>query len=253
MNPFKKQDKQLSIFITAGYPELNSLPEQLNLLQRNGVDFIEIGIPFSDPLADGPVIQQSSQQAIRNGMNLEVLFEQLKETKSNIHVPLVLMGYFNPILQFGIQRFLKEASVCGIKGVIIPDLPFEIYMRSYQEEFQKYDVTFIPLITPKSEDSFIKMVSENSRNGFVYLVSQHATTGSDIQFISNQSRYADIRVLCGETPLFLGFGIRNNRDLASAYLECDGGIVGTAFLQAITEGTENEFLKTLREVTLQEG
>jgi len=253
MNPFKKQDKQLSIFITAGYPELNSLPEQLNLLQKNDVDFIEIGIPFSDPLADGPVIQQSSQQAIRNGMNLEVLFEQLKETESNIHVPLVLMGYFNPILQFGIGRFLNEASKCGVNGVIIPDLPFEIYRRSYQEEFQKYDVTFIPLITPKSEDSYIKMVSENSRKGFIYLVSQHSTTGADFQFTNNQTRYAEIREISGETPLFLGFGLRTSDDLASAYLECDGGIVGSAFLQALKEGTENEFLKSLRKVALQEG
>jgi tryptophan synthase alpha chain len=253
MNPFKKDTKQLSIFITAGYPKINSLSEQLYLLQDHEVDFVEVGMPFSDPLADGLVIQQSSQQAIRNGMTLELLFKQLGEIKANIHIPLVLMGYFNPVLQYGVQRFLKEASQCGIKGVIIPDLPFEIYKRSYQKEFEKHSLSYIPLITPKSSDSLIKEAAEMSRNGFVYLVSQHATTGTDIQFRSSSKRYDEIRRLCGDTPLFIGFGIRTASDLQAASKQCDGGIIGSSFIKALQGGTEKEFLKSLKEEAIQLG
>jgi tryptophan synthase alpha chain len=248
MNRFKKDTKQLSIFTTAGYPKIDSLPHQLLLLQEYGIDFVEVGMPFSDPLADGPVIQESSKRALQNGMNINLLFEQLNSIKDKIHIPIVLMGYFNPILQFGVDRFLKEASNCGVKALIVPDLPFEIFQRSYISFIETHHVSYIPLITPNSSNEHIEQVAKVCKNGFVYLVSQNATTGKQVDLESNRNRYNEIKKFCGDTPLFMGFGIREKKDIQAVYAQCDGAIIGSAFIQALDSGKEREFLDSITRV-----
>ena len=245
MSKFRKDTKQLSIFTTAGYPKIDSLPDQLLLLQEYGIDFVEIGMPFSDPLADGPVIQESSKRALQNGMTIDLLFEQLHAIKDKLQIPIVLMGYFNPVLQFGIDRFLKEASNCGVSGLIVPDLPFEIYLRTYSRYFEPHDVTYIPLITPNSSNAHIEQVAKVSTNGFIYLVSQNATTGKKVDLDSNNARYKEIRQHCGDTPLFIGFGIREKKDIQAVYAQSDGAIIGSAFIQSLDAGKEREFLDSI--------
>jgi tryptophan synthase alpha chain len=246
MNPFRKESKQLSIFITAGYPRINSLPEQILLLQKNNIDFIEVGIPFSDPLADGIIIQESSKIALANGMKLELIFEQLNEIKEKITVPIVLMGYVNPILRFGMDAFLKKAAHCGISGLIIPDLPYDIYARNYKKTLEASSIPYIPLITPLSNDDHIRKVARDCENGFIYLVSQNATTGQNIALNLSSDRYTHIRKLCGNTPLFIGFGIKNRADVDRVNSFCDGAIIGSAFIQSLAEKEETTFLKNLK-------
>ena len=235
----------LSIFLTAGYPALNDLSGQIELLEKHNVDFIEIGIPFSDPLADGPVIQASSAAALRNGMSLAIVFEQLN--RINTSVPLVLMGYLNPILQFGMESFLKETNKVGIQQVILPDLSMEIFQRDYQSLFQKYGVTPCFLVTPKTSDARIQKAAELSSNGFVYLVSVNSTTGTRVEStIDLQNRYNEVKQLCGNTPVIMGFGIRDKPTFESATQYVDGAIIGSAFIQALEKGGEVEFLQLLR-------
>jgi len=246
MNPFKKESKQVSIFVTAGFPEINSLAGQLLFLQEKGIDFIEVGIPFSDPLADGPVIQASSTKALENGMHLELLFEQLEEIKEELHVPIVLMGYINPILRFGMENFLKKAKNAGVRGLILPDLPYAIYTRNCKVLFQENDMPYIPLITPQSKDQHIVKVAEDCKDGFIYLVSQNATTGQDIDASTELERYGEIRDLCGKTPLFMGFGIKSREDIERVNTYCDGAIIGSAFIRSIDENREAIFLENLQ-------
>jgi tryptophan synthase alpha chain len=246
MNPFKKEGKQLSIFITAGFPMIDSLAAQLLLLQEKGIDFIEVGIPFSDPLADGPVIQESSTIALQNGMHLGLLFEQLGAIKEKIHVPIVLMGYINPILRFGLDRFLVEAKNAGVKGLILPDLPYDIFVRNYQVLFQEHGIPYIPLITPKSKDEHILKVAKDCKDGFIYLVSQNATTGKDISASTDVKRFNEIRDLCGKTPLFMGFGIKSRKDVERANFYCDGAIIGSAYIRSINDKRERAFLESLQ-------
>jgi len=246
MNPFKKESKQVSIFVTAGFPEINSLAGQLLFLQEKGIDFIEVGIPFSDPLADGPVIQASSTKALENGMHLELLFEQLEEIKEELHVPIVLMGYINPILRFGMENFLKKAKNAGVRGLILPDLPYDIYARNCKVLFQENDMPYIPLITPQSKDQHIVKVAEDCKDGFIYLVSQNATTGQDIDASTELERYGEIRDLCGKTPLFMGFGIKSREDIERVNTYCDGAIIGSAFIRSIDENREAIFLENLQ-------
>ncbi|MDG0973680.1 MAG: tryptophan synthase subunit alpha [Crocinitomicaceae bacterium] len=235
----------LSIFLTAGYPQLNDLPRQLALLEKYGVDFVEVGIPFSDPLADGPVIQESSTIALKNGMQLSLIFQQLKAV--NTSVPLVLMGYLNPILQFGMDRFLAEANHVGVKHVVLPDLSIEIYERSYKEIFDHYGVTPCFLVTPKTSDDRIRKAARLSEKGFVYLVSTNATTGSQhLTTLNLQERYREVKSLCGATPVIMGFGIRDKATFEAATVDVDGAIIGSAFIQALGSGKEEEFLAQLK-------
>lgn len=246
MNPFKKDHKQTSIFITAGFPELNSLESQLLFLQNKGVDFIEIGIPFSDPLADGPTIQESSARAIENGMSITELFNQLSRLKPQVKVPLVLMGYLNPVMQFGFEEFLQTCDELEINGLILPDLSFELYEKRYKSVFEKYQIQLCFLVTPQTEDYRIVQIAEECRNSFVYLVSQNSITGNALELDLNlKNRYSEIRELCGKTPVFLGFGIDSAEKRKSAFETCDGVIVGTAYLNALKQNTEIAFLKKL--------
>ncbi|MFK7785402.1 MAG: tryptophan synthase subunit alpha [Crocinitomicaceae bacterium] len=244
MNPFKKETKQLSIFVTAGYPEINSLNEQLNVLESNKVDFAEVGIPFSDPMADGPTIQQTSEVALKNGMNLEMLFEQLSERTSIL--PLVLMGYLNPVLSYGIERFLKSCNEVGVRSVILPDMSLEIYNRFYRDQFEQHEVYPCFLITPTSSAERIRKISEACKNSFVYLVSSNATTGGVSSFHPEQAKnYSAIREICGDTPLFIGFGIDSKEKVQFVQNVCDGAIIGSAYLKAVKKNEAEEFLVKL--------
>lgn len=246
MNPFKKDKKQVSIFITAGYPEHNSLKTQLLQLQEQGVDFAEVGIPFSDPMADGPVIQETSTIALLNGMRLELLLQQLEEAQNEIHIPLVLMGYLNPVLQFGLENFLEKCQKLGIASLILPDLSLELYENRYKSAFCKYNIPVTFLITPLTPDARVQQIAHACQDSFVYLVGQNSITGQSYT-IDNQlsERYRQLKKLCGDTPLFLGFGIDSAAKKQQAFESVDGVIVGTAYLKAVKNGCEKEFLKEL--------
>jgi tryptophan synthase alpha chain len=246
MNPFKKEKKQLSIFITAGYPQLESTVEQILELQKLNVDFIEVGIPFSDPMADGETIQETSAIAIQNGMNLDVLFNQLEGSKNEIQVPLVLMGYLNPVLQFGLERFLMKCQQLKIASVILPDISLELYQRFYQVKFEAYKVPVSFLITQFTSDIRIQEMARASQNSFLYLVGQSSITGEvRDQESSVKERFNEIKKLCGETPVMLGFGINNSQKVTDAHEVCDGAIVGTAYLKAVKNNQAQEFVQEL--------
>lgn len=242
MNPFKKTKKQLSIFTTFGFPSIESFDSQLDSFSRYGIDFIEVGIPFSDPLADGPTIQRSSDLALKNGSNLSLLYEKLNERKSEL--PIVLMGYFNPILHFGLERFLQACQQTRVAGVILPDISFEIYQHFYAEQFEQYDVKLIFLITPETSNERIAEIAEYSRDRFIYLVATSSTTGTKTVQLDN-ARISEIRTLCGETPIFIGFGIQNAQDLAAVHKLVDGAIVGSAYIKALERNEEELFLEEL--------
>lgn len=246
MNPFKKDGKSVSIFITAGYPEKDSLIRQIPRLQEQGIDFIEIGIPFSDPLADGPVIQETSLLALKNGMTIPLLFEQLSVITPPIHIPLVIMSYLNPILQFGADRFLEQCKLAGIAGLIIPDLSLELVRKKYAASFGSGKIPLIYLITPYTPDSRVSETVKASADSFVYLVGQNKITGASYSLAEQADRYSDLKRLCADTPLFLGFGISTPEQKKEAFQSVDGVIVGTAYLRAILEGKEKEFIEKLR-------
>ena len=243
MNPFIKDSKQLSIFVTAGYPKLDSLKEQIPFLEQSGVDFIEVGIPFSDPMADGPTIQESSSIALKNGMNLELLFEQLKQIEFNI--PIVLMGYFNPIIKYGVKRFLKDCKSVKITSVILPDMSLEIYEHFFIKSFQEHDVHPSFLITPLTEQKRVERIAKACRKSFVYLVSSNSTTGSETKMIDQSESYQKMKVLCKDTPLFVGFGIKTREDVLRIQESVDGAIIGSAYLKALRLNKELEYLKNL--------
>ena len=246
MNPFKKDTKQISIFITAGYPTLESTTEQILVLQSKGVDFIEVGIPFSDPMADGPVIQETSAIALANGMQMDILFDQLASIQDQVRIPLVLMGYLNPVLQYGIDKFLAKCKELSIASVILPDMSLELYERLYKTQFEKYDTAVSFLITPLTEDDRIQKIAQVSAKSFVYLVSVTSITGGKIRIDDKVvNRYDEIKKLCGETPMMIGFGISNSSDVKNAQRHSDGAIIGSAYLKAVNRGESIVFVEEL--------
>jgi tryptophan synthase alpha chain len=245
MNPFKKNGKSVSIFITAGYPKKQSLVEQILFLQEQEIDFLEIGIPFSDPMADGPIIQETSSIALKNGMNLEILFEQLAAIKQQIKIPLVLMGYLNPILQFGLDSFLKKCESVGISGLIIPDLSFELVQQKYCSIFDSCRIPLIYLVTPSTSNERITQIAQISQSSFIYLVGQNKITGASYSLSTHANRYSEIKTQCGKVPIFLGFGISNSEQKKEAFRYLDGVIIGSAYLRALSEGKEEEFIEKL--------
>lgn len=245
-NPFQQTRKQVSIFITAGFPQRDSLPGQLLQLQESGVDFIEIGIPFSDPMADGPVIQYTSSVALENGMTPDLLFEQLWTVRDQIQVPLILMGYFNPVLQYGPEKFLEKCRQLRIASLILPDLPLELYLSGFREKCEQAGVPLTFLVTPQTANERIKSIANECRNSFVYLVGQNSITGTAYDVSSEQEkRYAEIKALCGATPVMLGFGIDSVEKREQAFQYCDGAIIGSAYLKALQNGTETIFLEKM--------
>ena len=229
-----KEDKKiLSIYFSAGFPNLNDTKSLIEELAKNSVDMIEIGLPFSDPLADGPTIQASSTQALKNGMTTEILFNQLKDIRKTVEIPLIIMGYFNPVLQFGIENFLKKCKETGIDGLIIPDLPLEIYLSEYKKLFESYGVAMIFLITPQTSEERIRLIDDNS-NAFIYMVSSSSVTGSRDSFDDNQLAYFErIATMNLKNPQIIGFGISNKTTFQQATKHQKGAIIGSSFIQFI--------------------
>lgn len=228
------EKKILSIYFTAGFPMLNDTKSLIEKLAKNNVDMIEIGLPFSDPLADGPTIQASSTQALKNGMTTTILFEQLKDIRSTIDIPLIIMGYFNPMLQFGVEHFLKNCQETGIDGLIIPDLPLEIYLTEYKELFENHGIAMIFLITPQTTEKRIRLIDANS-NAFIYMVSSAGVTGSKDSFDENQLGYFQrIAAMNLKNPQIIGFGISNKTTFEQATQHQKGAIIGSSFIQHLS-------------------
>lgn len=226
----KENKKILSIYFTAGFPNLEDTTTIINNLQASGVDMIEIGLPFSDPLADGPTIQSSSTAALKNGMSTEVLFDQLSDIRKEISIPILIMGYFNPILQYGVEEFCKRCSEIGIDGLIIPDLPVDVFHTEYSFIFESYGLYNVFLITPQTSDERIRFIDSISK-GFIYMVSSASTTGAQSEFGKQQEAYFDrIEKMKLTTPQIVGFGISNYETFLHATKRTQGAIIGSAFV-----------------------
>lgn len=229
----EKKNNILSVYFTAGYPHLESTPGIIRTLEEAGADMIEIGIPFSDPMADGPVIQKSNETALRNGMSLRLLFDQLKDIRKDVKIPLLLMGYLNPVIQFGIENFCRKCRETGIDGVILPDLPPLIYETEYQPVFNNYNLYNILLVSPQSSPGRISAIDKISR-GFLYIVSSSAVTGSGKNFTEDQHSYfRRVNELNLNNPCLIGFGISNHEIFNEACQNARGGIIGSAFVKII--------------------
>lgn len=235
----EKKNTIFSIYFTAGFPKLNDTATTIHELESNGVDMIEIGMPFSDPLADGPTIQGSSEVALENGMTIKLLFEQLskidiKTSKS----AMVLMGYLNPVMQYGIEKFCKDASALGIDGVIIPDLPMQEYVDEYKSTFDKYNLKNIFLITPQTSEERIRFIDSHS-DGFIYMVSSSSTTGAKAGVQQGQEAYFKrIQSMKLKNPTMIGFGISDNKSFTNACKFANGAIIGSAFINAVEKSTD---------------
>ncbi|MEP5340561.1 MAG: tryptophan synthase subunit alpha [Algibacter sp.] len=243
----QENKKLLSIYFTAGYPNIDDTATIIQDLEKNGVDMIEIGLPFSDPLADGPTIQASSTQALKNGMTSEVLFKQLKDIRKSVNIPLIIMGYFNPMFQYGVEAFCKKCQEIGIDGLIIPDLPVDVYHEEYQSIFEKYGLTNVFLITPQTSDERIRYIDSIS-NGFIYMVSSASTTGAQVGFGEEQTNYFErIASMKLKNPQVIGFGISNNETFTQATQHAKGAIIGSAFVKHIKKDidTIDEFVNSI--------
>ncbi|MFM2392471.1 MAG: tryptophan synthase [Bacteroidota bacterium] len=235
----EKGNRVLNIYVTAGFPKLDSLPKLLGILNTLEVDLVEIGIPYSDPLADGPTIQNSSEKALKNGMTLHLLFNQLNSIKNTNKIPLILMGYYNQLLQFGVESFLQNAAESGISGLIIPDLPMEIYENKYKRIFEKYNMGISFLITPNTSEERIIKADELS-NTFVYAVSQTSITGKTSQINKNQYEYFEkLKNFKFKNPYLIGFGIHDKYTFDEACNYSQGAIIGSAFIRVL-ESDESE-------------
>ena len=247
----EKKGTILSVYFTAGYPRLDSTAGIIGALAEAGADMIEIGMPFSDPVADGPVIQHSSEKALRNGMNLKLLFDQLSEIRHEVKIPLLLMGYLNPVMQFGVENFCRECTRTGIDGVILPDLPPIVYKEEYFSIFNMYNLYNIMLISPQSSVERITAIDKISR-GFVYMVSSSSVTGSKGNFSDDQiSYFKRVNEMKLRNPVLIGFGISNHETFINAGKFARGGIIGSAFVNILEQdGNDfeniNQFIKEIR-------
>jgi len=247
----EKPSNILSIYYTAGFPELGDTLLIAEELERAGADMLEIGFPYSDPVADGPVIQASSKQALEKGMDLKTLFNQLKDLRSRINIPILLMGYVNPMLQFGVENFCKACAEVGVDGCIVPDLPMAEYEEHYQEIFKQYNLSNIFLVTPQTSEERIRKIDELS-TGFVYLISSSATTGKNLQVSQNTEDYfARIAGMKLKNPTMIGFGINNKTTFDKACQFANGAIIGTAFVKVLSEDKSataiQKFMKSISE------
>lgn len=230
-----KQKNILSVYLTAGFPQLNDTVTIIQELENNGVDLIEIGMPFSDPTADGTTIQYSSETALKNGMNLKLLFEQLKDIRKSVKIPLVLMGYINPVLHFGIENFCKKCKETGIDGLILPDLPLSEYKQHYREIFSNYGLHNILLITPQTSEKRILEIDEAS-GGFIYMVSSSSTTGASKKAGDfNREYFERIHQMKLKNSRLIGFGISDAETFANACKYANGAIIGSAFIKSIQQ------------------
>jgi tryptophan synthase alpha chain len=235
----KKRENILSVYFTAGFPKLEDTIPTIEILQSNGVDLIEIGVPFSDPMADGIVIQESSHEALRNGMSIRTLFNQLTNIRANVSIPLIMMGYLNPIMQFGFEAFCTECARVGVDGMIIPDLPMADYLNKYKAIAEKYKLEFIFLITPETSDERIRLIDSHT-NGFIYMVSSAATTGTQSSFDNKVEYFNRINSMNLKNPRLIGFGISNKATVDMVNKYSSGAIIGSAFIKALQETRDVE-------------
>jgi tryptophan synthase alpha chain len=246
----KKKDNLLSIYYTAGYPGVNTTLDIAEALEKAGVDFLEIGFPYSDPVADGPTIQHSSEKALENGMTLTLLFEQLKDLRKRVNIPILLMGYVNPIVQYGVERFCKQAAEVGVDGIIVPDLPMYEYEAMYSRYFIDNNLSNIFLVTPQTSEERIRKIDELS-NSFIYLLSSSSITGGNLQVSVNiEDYYKRITAMQLRNPAIIGFGISDEKSFKKACEYAAGAIVGSAFVKLLgTEGYLEKiqgFVKSIR-------
>lgn len=245
------QKNILNIYFTAGFPHLKDTVTIIKALQKAGIDVIEIGIPFSDPLADGETIQKSSQQAIEGGMTLKRLFEQLQGIRNEVHIPLLLMGYLNPVLQFGMENFCKKCQEVGIDGVILPDLPMQEYLEEYHPLFEKHHLSNVFLITPQTSEQRIKQIDAIA-SGFIYIVSSASTTGTKSGTSDSQIPYFErVKAMQLKTPTLIGFGISDKKSVEVANQYANGAIIGSAFIKMLAQSTDldsniESFVKAIR-------
>ena len=235
----KKNEKLLSLYFCAGCPSLEGTADVILAMQRRGIAMIEVGIPFSDPLADGPVIQSAATQALKNGMNLKTLFKQLADIKDQVEIPLVLMGYLNPILHYGIEEFCQSCVEAGVSGAIIPDLPFDDYQNIVKPIADKYDLRIIMLITPETSEKRIRFIDEHT-DGFIYMVSSASITGTQKSFDDQKQEYfRRINAMNLRNPRMIGFGISNAQTLKAAQDNAAGAIIGSKFVTLLNEANGN--------------
>ncbi len=230
--------KKLNIYFTAGVPRLNDTAQIMKTIQFAGADMIEVGIPYSDPVADGPVIQKSDELALQNGMTIAKLFEQLKTVKDEISIPVILMGYLNPVLKFGFEKFCQECQASGVSGLILPDLPPIEFEKKYQKMLEQYAINFTFLVTPETSDERIQYLDSLS-SGFLYAVSSSSTTGTN-QEIDNDAYFKRLKSLNLKNPILIGFSIKNKADFDKVTQHADGAIIGSAFVKILLENQEWE-------------
>lgn len=242
-----KGKKVLNVYCTAGYPHLESTLEVMEALQKDGANIIELGMPYSDPLADGEIIQNSGIVALKNGMTIAKLFEQLKDFRQKIDIPVVLMGYLNPILQYGFEKFCQDAAAVGVDGLILPDVPEYEYESTYRQIVKRHGLDFIFLVTPETSIARIRQLDELS-SGFLYAVSSSSTTGKDKNFDDVEKYLIKLKTLDLKNPVLVGFGIKDKESFDKATQYADGGIIGSAYIKAITN---NENIEESTEAFLQ--
>ena len=241
----------LSLYFTAGHPTLNSTTGIIKTLARAGADMVEIGIPFSDPMADGPVIQQSSDKALKNGMSLSILFRQLRDIRNEVTIPLLMMGYLNPVMQFGLDNFCRNCMETGIDGVILPDLPLDLYLEEYRETMKKYELHPVFLMSPQTDNDRIRLIDQTS-GGFIYMVSSSSTTGTRDSFSPEQIGYFErINGMNLKTPRLIGFGISSRETFSMACKYARGAIIGSAFIKMLDskggdEASIRSFIQSIR-------
>ncbi|MBX2921085.1 MAG: tryptophan synthase subunit alpha [Chitinophagaceae bacterium] len=233
----KKWNNVLNIYCTAGYPLLNSTIEVMEALQANGADLIELGIPYSDPLADGPVIQESGGIALQNGMTIKILVEQLQSMRQAVSVPVILMGYINPVLQYGFEKFCRDVSAAGVDGLILPDIPIREFETEYGAAVKKYGLDFIFLVTPETSEERIRKIDELS-TGFVYAVSSSSTTGKEKNFSDMEAYLKRLKEMHLTNPVLVGFGIKDKASFESACAHANGAIIGSAYIKALQENPD---------------
>ena len=249
---FKEKKKNvLSVFFTAGFPALNSAKGIAKTLEEAGVDMIEIGIPFSDPIADGPTIQESNKIALENGMSVKLLLEQVKEIRKEVSIPIILMGYLNPVLQYGVEKFCKEAAANGVDGLILPDMPMDEYLLFYKELMESVNLFNCFLVSPTTSEERIRKIDEASK-GFIYAVSSSSTTGAKRDFAEEQEQYfGKLQSLSLKNPFLIGFGVSSHETFSKACQYSAGAIIGSAFINLLKtsanlESDINEFVKSIR-------
>ena len=239
----EKSGNLLNVYFTAGYPSLESTLRIARSLEAAGADLLEIGIPYSDPIADGPTIQESSTQAIKNGMTIEKLFDQLSDLRKHVTIPVLLMGYLNPVIQYGVERFCKQCQAVGVDGLILPDLPMHEYQEVYASLFEKYGIQNVFLVTPQTSEARIRMIDSHSQ-GFIYLVSSASITGAKSGISEHQIAYFErIRHMKLQAPTLIGFGISNKETFETACQYAQGAIIGSAFIKQLSQDASDEAIQ----------